>query len=184
MPRTPLDHSELEAAFAALGAGLDWPSDVEIVVVGGAALALTGLLPRRVTVDCDVALHTPRAAWSALARAAAQVAVSLGLPADWLNPETETLAHRMPDGWRDRATEIGRYGSIRVVALGRRDLIAMKFIAGRAADLEDLGALGVTATEGEFVRAYLRDLERKHPGREREQVRDALSLLEDGGLIG
>jgi hypothetical protein len=183
MPKRPLDQGELEAAFAALGAGLDWPSEVEIVIVGGAAMALTGLLPRRVTVDCDVALHAPREAWGALERAAAKVAAAQGLPIDWLNPETETLAHRMPDGWRDRATEIGRYGSIKLVALGRSDLIAMKFIAGRAVDLEDIRALRVTAEEGEFVRTYLRDLERKHPGREREQVRDALDLLEHGGFI-
>jgi hypothetical protein len=183
MPKRGLGERQLRGAIAALGARLDFPDEVEVVLVGGAAAILTGVLRDRVTVDCDVVSHQPRAAGGALHAAAQRVAREQRLPADWFNAETETLAHRLPDGWRRRSIVVGRFGRITIVAIGRADLIAMKFIAGRAADIEDLGRLAVTAEEAEFVRAYLHALAERHPSREGPHVQDALVLLEEGGLI-
>ena len=71
---------------------------------------------------------------------------------------------------------------MKVTAIGRLDLVAMKFIAGRAEDREDLRALKVTKDEAEFVREYLTKLARTHP-QERDHVADALALLEHGELV-
>ena len=50
-----LDGILLNRAFRATGEHLDWPGYVEVLVVGGAALAATGdLPPGRTTLDCDV----------------------------------------------------------------------------------------------------------------------------------
>ena len=44
-----------------------------------------------------------------------------------------------------------------VWAVSRPDLIAMKFLAGRVQDIEDLHALVVSRDEFQFVRRYLDD---------------------------
>lgn len=183
MPKKSLGGRELRQAIQSLGARLDWPAGVEVVVVGGAAAILTGLLPDRVTLDCDVVSHAPRDAWGALEAAARSVTREQQLPADWFNAETETLAHRLPDGWRQRSIVVGEFGPMTIVAIGRRDLIAMKFIAGRAEDIEDLRRLAITSEDADFVRAYLGTLAQRHPHREREHVQDAMVLLNEGGLV-
>ena len=97
----------------------------------------------------------------------------------WLNAEPETFPHRLPGGWRERSKVVDQYGVISVVAISRIDLIAMKFIAGRAVDLEDLNTLRVTKQDAEFVRAYLLKLKEKHPDREGDNVDDRFELLDD-----
>lgn len=92
------------------------------------------------------------------------------------------MTRRLPTGWRERAQTIARFGLLRVTAIGRLDLIAMKFIAGRPEDRKDLNALAVTRVEARFVREYLDELARSHP-QERQHVPDAIELLEDGGLV-
>jgi hypothetical protein len=47
MPKRPLGASQLRRALELLGGYLEWSSQVEIVIVGGAAAILTGLLATR-----------------------------------------------------------------------------------------------------------------------------------------
>lgn len=180
MPVSRLDSDELRSVLADLGGRLK--RAVEIVLVGGAAGILTGELQRRLTSDCDVPVHIPQDAWGELRHHAVAIARERGLSEDWLNAETRTLANRMPLDWRDRARHVGQFGLLQVTAIGRLDLIAMKFIAGRAEDREDLRSLGVSNEEARFVREYLSDLARRHP-KEAEHVEDALELLDHGDLV-
>lgn len=182
MTRMTLDERELRKALAALGSELEWSGEVRIVLIGGAAGLLTGQLLLHRTSDCDIVQHLPQAAWSAMQRAARRVAQELGIAPDWLNADVRGLAHRLPEGWEARASEVGCFGAVTVMAIGREDLIAMKFIAGRQQDREALAELGVTVREAAFVRRYLQRLAERHP-QEAGQVRDALELLEYGGLI-
>jgi hypothetical protein len=177
VPHRRLDSDGFRQAFNALGDRLDWSGEVELVIVGGAAAILTGLLTRRVTCDCDVAIHS-REAWGAIDRAARDVARDQGLSPDWLNAEFQQVAHRMPERWRDRCRSVGTYGVVTVVAVGRSDFIAMKIIAGRAEDIADLRELKMTADEAAFVRGYLDILQERHARRETEKIRDARELLE------
>lgn len=78
--------SALEAALRRLGEVLGESRDIEILVVGGAAGMLTGLLPpSRVTTDCDVMIYMPEDALTHVELAAEKVAGELGLVPNWLN---------------------------------------------------------------------------------------------------
>ena len=154
-----LTASHLDEAFAALGAMFTWHQDVEILIVGGAAGMITGALPpERTTGDCDVMRYDPPAVWAALEATAQLVAQHLGLPPKWLNSDVQLRADALPQGWRSRRIWVGTYGRLTVYAISRLDLIGMKFLAHRPADLEDLTSLGVIREELDFVNQYLREL--------------------------
>lgn len=154
-----LTASHLDEAFAALGAMFTWPQEVEILIVGGAAGMITGALrPDRTTGDCDVMRYEPAAVWTTLEAAAERVARQLGLPPKWLNSDVQLRADALPKGWQARRIWAGTYGRVTVYAISRRDLIAMKFLAHRPVDLEDLTSLVVGREELDFVDQYLRDL--------------------------
>jgi hypothetical protein len=70
-----MDNFAVDEALAALGCHFQWHCDVEILLVGGAAGMVTGVLPpERTTVDCDVILYSPEQAWIAVEAAADEVA--------------------------------------------------------------------------------------------------------------
>ncbi len=63
MAENSLDNSVLKRVFEAMGKRFEWDTDVDVLIVGGAALALTcGLPPGRTTLDCDVMEYEPEAA--------------------------------------------------------------------------------------------------------------------------
>jgi hypothetical protein len=175
-----VDRSTIILALSRLGGALhaESPDVVEVLLVGGAAGMLTEVLPSwRTTGDCDVMVHAPEDALGRLCMAAETVAAEMGLPPNWLNTDVQIRRDALPDGWEERAKRVGQWGALRVLAIGRADLIAMKTLAGRAQDLSDLQALRPTADEWMFVRAYLASLPAKgtHP----EQIAEALAVLRE-----
>lgn len=110
-----------------------------VVVVGGAALLMRGLITRA-TVDIDViAMTSPDGAMQLqppddplpepLQRAIAVVAEELGLPSDWLNTEVKAQWRTgLPEGMHERL-DWRDFGGLRVGIAGREDLIAMKLYA-------------------------------------------------------
>ena len=98
MPLSRLDAEELRRALEDLGARIRWPTEIEIVIVGGAAGILTGELERRLTSDCDVPLHRPQEAWKEIHRCVVEVARERGLSESWLNAEVRGLRRRLPEG--------------------------------------------------------------------------------------
>jgi hypothetical protein len=174
-----LDAASLRSALADLASRLEPGREVEMLLVGGAAALLGGLLPpEATTLDCDVAQHA-RSAWPHLQRAAEEVALARGLSPVWLNTECQQSAsRRLPPGWRDRAI-VHRFGVLRVLTVARRDYIAMKVIAGREKDIEHLRHLEPLAgAEIDFAHTYLLDLARRFP-QEAPFADDALLLLHD-----
>ena len=168
----------IEKAFAALGVRLQGrlAGNAEVLIVGGVAGVVTGVFEAgRVTHDVDVMAYQPPDAWSVVEHAAAEVAAELGMPDRWLNGDCQLRADTLPDGWSDRRALVGRYGLLTVYAASRPDLIAMKVIAGRPQDLEDLLAAKVRSDEAAFVRRHLESLE--HKGTPSDQITDALDLL-------
>jgi hypothetical protein len=133
------------------------------------------LTASRTTADCDCVLCQPAAALDAVESAARLVAAELGLPENWFNSDARLRADTLPADWRSRAILVGMYGQLHVLAIGRLDLIAMKFIAGRPQDIDDLNALGVDRTDGDFVRKHLESLARL--GTPMDQVDEARALL-------
>jgi len=63
----PMNTSTVEQALRRLGAVLAYHRDIEILLVGGAAGMVTGVLaPNRVTMDCHVMVSIPPKAMSAV----------------------------------------------------------------------------------------------------------------------
>ncbi len=167
----------LEQALRQVGENLPTGFEVKIIIVGGAAGMLTGILPvGRTTFDCDVILCEPTDRLAELENIASGVAEKLGLPPRWLNADVQLLFDALPRGWESRRVMVGYFssrtggdglerrsssaspsGSLMVWAVSRPDLIAMKFLAGRVQDIEDLQALAVSRDEFQFVRRYLDD---------------------------
>ncbi len=131
-----LDAERMAHLLAAVGAHLEAEAAaVSIVVVGGAALALRGWVPRT-TQDVDVialadvsgGLAPPRLPESLL-RAVARVARDFNLPDHWLNAVVGAQWRAgLPDGlasdleWRS-------FHALRVGLAGRATLLALKLFA-------------------------------------------------------
>ena len=168
-------------ALKMIGEELDWPGQVEILLIGGAAGMITGILRHdRTTGDCDIADFAPSDAATVVEQAAQTVAAKMKLPPTWFNDRIRQL-NVLPDGWRSRRQHIATYGKLTVYAAGRLDLLAMKVFAHRAPDREDIAEMRITQDDIVFVRKYLNML--KVPSRKAnlEQVASAekyLCLLE------
>lgn len=172
-----MNTSTVEQALRRLGEALEYHRDIEILLVGGAAGMVTGALaPNRVTTDCDVMVCIPPDAMSAVELAAERVAEELSLSPTWLNSDVQLRLDALPDGWERRKIPVGAFGRLQVYAASRPDLIAMKALAGRDQDIEDLQAMRIRRDDVEFVSDYLNSLESK--GTKPEQIEEARALLE------
>lgn len=157
------DAALLATLLDAVGAHLEAAgAAVSIVVVGGAALALHGWVPRT-THDVDVialasgptTLIAPRLP-DALLRAVARVARDFDLPEHWLNPAVGAQ-------WRsglpeDLAADLEwrTFRTLRVGLAGRAAMLALKLFAAvdrgpASVHLQDL--LALAPTDGELARA-------------------------------
>jgi len=160
---TPLDRSTLDLAMKSLAIRLEenGADRVEIVVCGGSALILTGMVPRT-TKDVDVvalirsgSLISPAPLPPALCQAAQEVAEDLSFDPDWLNNgpssgEGGLFQMGLPDGFVDRLTSEAHGERLVVHFIGRVDQIHFKLYA--SADrggyhIEDLRSLRPTSDE-------------------------------------
>lgn len=141
-PRETLEH--FDHFLARLGLSLD------AVVLGGAALALLGVVSRP-TRDCDVLHPELPIAIRDAARAFAIERRALGdaLDDDWLNDAPSSLGRVLPDGWLTRVQEVFRGRAIVLRSLGRVELLMSKLFAlcDRSIDLQDCIALAPTVEE-------------------------------------
>ena len=131
-----LTPSSIREALKTLGAILeDRNLHYEIVVIGGGALQLIGLITRP-TKDLDVvALAGAESLTSAsplpapLVQAVEDVARALELELDWLNPgPTDLLDLGLPRGFEGRTTSEA-FGTLTVHYAAREDQIAFKLYA-------------------------------------------------------
>jgi hypothetical protein len=132
------------------GAGLS----LEAVVIGGAALALLGVVTRQ-TKDYDI-LHPllPDEVAHAARKFAAVVrsggtSLDNDLRDDWLNNGPSSLCRQLPVDWEARLVNVFLGKAITLFSLGRPDLLKAKLFAlcDRFTDLEDCLALSPTAEE-------------------------------------
>jgi hypothetical protein len=122
----------------------------EGIVIGGAALALMGVI-QRPTRDFDILVpELPKAIASAAHEfAKAQRESGVDLRSDWLNNGPIRLGDVLPIGWRERAKRIFEGHALALSTLGRPDLLKSKLFAlcDRGTDLPDCIALAPTAEE-------------------------------------
>jgi hypothetical protein len=158
-----LDRAALDLAMRSVAIRLveNDAEPVEIVVCGGSALILTGMIPRT-TKDVDVValvkagrLASPAPLPDELQRAVAEVAEDLTLDRNWLNNgpsrgEGGLFQMGLPGGFAARLTSVAYGDRLRVHFVNRLDQIYFKLYA--SADrggyhIEDLRALNPTSDE-------------------------------------
>jgi hypothetical protein len=105
----------------------------DVFIVGGAAMALA-YDAARVTRDVD-ALFKPH---GIVHEEAMQVAEDLGLPPWWLNEQASTYISGKDDPDRRRVFD---HPGLRVMAASPRHIFAMKALAARTRDVDDLRLL-------------------------------------------
>lgn len=129
-----MGRAELERAFTLLGDRLVRRGVVaDIFVVGGAAMALA-YDAKRVTRDVD-AMFVPHGVVLEEARA---VADDLGLPPWWLNEQASVYVSGKDDPGRRRVFD---HPGLRVMAASPEHIFAMKALAARTRDVDDLRTL-------------------------------------------
>lgn len=139
-----LGRAELERAFTALGERLARRGVVaDLFVVGGAAMALA-YDANRVTRDVD-ARFVPHGIVLDEAR---QVARDLGLPPWWLNEQATAYISGKDDPGKRRVFD---HRGLRVMAASPEHVFAMKALAARTRDIDDLrllaGMIGVETAD-------------------------------------
>jgi hypothetical protein len=133
-----MGRSELERAFAALGERLARRGVIaDLFVVGGAAMALA-YDANRVTRDVD-ATFVPHGVVLEEARA---VAVDLGLPPWWLNEQASVYVSGKDDPGKRRVFD---HPNLRIMVASPEHIFAMKALAARTRDVEDLRHLATLA---------------------------------------
>jgi Nucleotidyltransferase of unknown function (DUF6036) len=139
-----LGRAELERAFTALGERLARRGVVaDVFVVGGAAMALA-YDATRVTRDVD-ARFVPH---GIVVEEARRVAEDLGLPPRWLNEQASVYISGKDDPGKRRVFD---HPGLRVMAASPEHVFAMKALAARTRDVDDLrllaGIIGVQSSE-------------------------------------
>lgn len=126
-----LDRTAIEEAFRRLGDRLARRGVIaDIYVIGGAAMALA-YDARRATRDID-AVFKPH---GIVLQEARGVADELGLPGWWLNEQAS--AYVAPGG-DPSAPHVFDHPGLRVAAASPEHLLAMKVLAGRRRDSDDI----------------------------------------------
>src|SRR5450756_55696 len=129
-----LDREQLERAFTALGDRLVRRGVVaDVFIVGGAAMALA-YDATRVTRDVD-SLFVPHGVVLDEAR---NVAQELGLPMWWLNEQASVYISGKDDPGKRRVFD---HPGLRVTAASPRHIFAMRALAARTRDVDDLRLL-------------------------------------------
>lgn len=162
-----LDHDRLTELFSALGAHLAKARvPISIIVVGGANLAVRGLIDRT-TEDVDVIARMEDADGERriapaepfppeFIAAVERVARDFGLPPDWLNAVVgRQWQAGFPPGFEE-GIRWSRYGALKVGLVSKPTLIALKFFAAidqgiTSVHWQDL--LALRPTEDEIERA-------------------------------
>lgn len=176
MAQKPLENMDIHNALRLLGEQLEYHTEVKITLVGGAAGMLSGnLSPQRTTLDCDVVAYDPDEAMGAVELTAEKVAIELGLPTNWLNSDVSMQIESLPEGWMARRNQMGTYGRLSIYVIDRKDLLVMKFYAGRPQDLEDIEEMKPGRDELVFVRESMELL--RVQGCDADQIADASDLL-------
>lgn len=156
-----MDKHELVEALQELDKRLSSPLD--LVLIGGAAMILH-FGASRATRDIDVLVL--RGDLTELRRAVKAVARGRDLPEDWLTDAAKGFADILPPDFYHRLTPLPfPFRQLRLYALGRPEQVAMKIVALREQDLEDLELLlpQLSEEEKKVVIAIMHHISRFRP---------------------
>lgn len=158
---------------------------LEAVVIGGAALALLGVIDRP-TRDFDIVQPELSDEVNVAAQEFAQHLRDQGveLDADWLNNGPSQVADILPDGWQNRLRSLFIGEALTLTTLSRSDLLKTKLFAlcDRGTDLVDCLALSPTEIELSEAMTWLeiQDANPMWPQHVRDTLRDLSERLSHG----
>ena len=127
-----------------------------IYLVGGAAVAMA-YDDSRTSIDIDARIES---AHGEIQRAILDIARERGWPTTWLN---EQPVHYIPRGEDSSSTTVYYHPNLVVRAAAPRRLIAMKMIAGRERDINDIAVLLSYAKELQTVKDLIDLMHRFYP---------------------
>jgi len=156
-----VDKRELTEVLRDLDKKLSLPCDV--VLVGGAAMILY-FGARRATSDVDALVL--RGDVGALRRAVKEVAQEHKLPDNWMSDAVKGFADILPHDFYHRLVPLDLpFERLRLYVLGLPEQVAMKIVALREQDVEDLELLlrGMTEADSHGVVAIMNRLARLRP---------------------
>jgi len=140
-----MDRSELIQLLLELDQHLS--SRYDVILIGGAAMILH-FGAARATRDIDILITRGEAA--ALRAAVKAVAETHNLPEYWMNDAAKGFADILPTDFYHRLTPLGLQSrNLQLYVLGRPEQVAMKIVALREQDLEDLEILLPEMTEND-----------------------------------
>lgn len=132
-----MESQELIEVLRKLDKHLSVPLD--LILIGGAAMILH-FGAQRATRDVDVLVLQGNV--TELRKAVKAIAVEHGLPENWLNDAAKGFADILPPDFRQRLVFLDfGFRHLRLYVLGRPEQVALKIIALREQDLEDLEVL-------------------------------------------
>ena len=117
-----MEASEIDDAIARMCKDFVWHIPVEILIVGGAAGMVTGVLgPDRITGDIDVMSYRPGEAMAEVELLADRLGKEMGLPDGWFNSDVQIRSDSLPTGWAERRMFVQRGTWLAVYAASRLD---------------------------------------------------------------
>jgi hypothetical protein len=156
MTKKLLDKSQMQKALQALDHYL--PHAVELVAGGGGAMVMAYAFPIA-TSDIDA---IPKGMdFDEINKLVKQVAEDLQLPTDWLNPYYYSFAHVLPSSYGERLINVYQGKFLKVLALGKEDLLIMKCFAHRTKDIGHTKALLKAGANIDFVENHIQSLLKK-----------------------
>lgn len=171
-----LTRDRVTDAFRRMAECLNDGPEIDILVVGGIAGMLAGYLPMaRVTEDCDVMFWSPGDSWDELALLADSAGRQCGLPTGWFNNGAQVFEHRLLPDWETRRLTLFAAGRLHIAAPGRVDYMAMKTLASRDTDIDDVLAMTPTRVECTTIRRAFESWPSDHFAS--ETIPEALELL-------
>jgi hypothetical protein len=166
-----LTEMQLNTALRVLGDLIsDQDATYDLVIIGGGALLLTGLVNRQATEDLVVVARIVDGVWVSarplppeLKSAVHDVADALDIATNWLNSgPADIMDFGLPEGFADRA-EVRTYGGLTARFAGRQDQIALKLDAAadkwpdKSKHLRDLRLLAPTSEHLTIARKWCRN---------------------------
>ncbi len=166
----PISKAIMQTAFAALDDNL--PRSLTLMLGGGGCMILAHGFPLATT---DIDALPIEISFEEIDPLIKRLAKELGLPGDWLNPYFSSFTHVLPDDYRDRLIKVFGGKKLKVMALGKEDMLIMKCFAHRPKDLGHARALIKGGADLKFVEKIIE----RHKKNSVPQAGEALEFLDD-----
>jgi hypothetical protein len=165
-----LTESHMRAALTRLNQLLDRP--VTLIMGGGGAMILAHRFHIGTTDIDAIAKGIQNSELDPLVK---QIAAEQGIPKDWLNPYFSTFSFSLPSDYGNRLIEVFSESQLKVLALGRDEMLIMKCFAHRQKDVPHAKSLIQAGANLDFVGDHIELLKKKGiPGSQ-----EALDFLDD-----